>query len=155
MPKSLKLIIAIVLPLAIGGFSGFLTANAIGTWYTTLIQPSFNPPNWVFGPVWSTLYLLMVISFYRIWCLPISKERTDAMMVFGVQIILNFFWSLIFFKWHFIGLALMEIIVMWMMIATMIHLFRKLDTVAGWMNVPYLLWVTFASVLNGAYFILN
>ena len=155
MPKSLKLIIAIVLPLAIGGFSGFLTANAIGTWYTTLNQPAFNPPNWVFGPVWTTLYLLMGISFYRIWCLPISKERTDAMKVFGVQMILNFFWSLIFFKWHFIGLALMEIIVMWMMIATMIHLFRKLDTVAGWMNVPYLLWVTFASVLNGAYFILN
>lgn len=141
--------------MVVGGFSGFLTANAIGTWYTTLNQPSFNPPNWVFGPVWTTLYLIMGISLYRIWSLPISEERNNAIKIFALQMTLNFFWSLIFFKWHLIGLALAEIIVMWFMIATMIHHFRKLDAAAGYMNIPYLLWVSFASILNGAYYFLN
>jgi len=155
MPKSIKLILAILLPMVIGGFSGFLTANSINDWYTTLNQPSFNPPNWVFGPVWTTLYLIMGISFYRIWILPVSADRNLAIGVFFGQMILNFFWSLIFFRWHLIGAALAEIILMWVLIATMIHLFKKLDTKAGLMNVPYLLWVTFASVLNAAYFVLN
>jgi tryptophan-rich sensory protein len=155
MPKPIKLIIAILLPMVIGGFSGFLTANSINDWYTTLQQPSFNPPNWVFGPVWTTLYLIMGISLYRIWILPVSEERNFAIVVFFGQMILNFFWSLIFFRWHLIGTALAEIILMWVMIATMIHLFKKLDKVAGIMNVPYLLWVTFASALNAAYFVLN
>ena len=155
MPKSIKLIIAILLPMVIGGFSGFLTANSINGWYSTLQQPTFNPPNSVFGPVWTTLYLIMGISFYRIWILPVSKERGLAIVVFVGQMILNFFWSLIFFKWHLIGVALAEIILMWVMIAVMIHLFKKLDTAAGIMNVPYLLWVTFASFLNAAYFVLN
>lgn len=155
MPKSLKLIIAILLPMVLGGFSGFLTANSINDWYVTLNQPSFNPPNWVFGPVWTTLYLIMGISLYRIWRLPATEERNYAIKIFALQMILNFFWSLIFFKWHLIGLALVEIIVMWIAIAMMIHHFRKLDAAAGYMNIPYLLWVSFASVLNGAYFILN
>ena len=155
MPKSLKLIIAILLPMVVGGFSGFLTANSINDWYVTLNQPSFNPPNWVFGPVWTTLYLIMGISLYRIWRLPATEERNQAIKIFALQMTLNFFWSLIFFKWHLIGLALLEIIVMWIAIAMMIHHFRKLDAAAGYMNIPYLLWVSFASVLNGAYFILN
>jgi len=155
MSKTLKLIIAIVLPMVFGGLSGFLTANSINGWYSTLQQPSFNPPNWVFGPVWTTLYLIMGISLYRIWSLPATEERNHAIKIFALQMTLNFFWSLIFFKWHLIGLALAEIIVMWFMIATMIHYFRKLDAVAGYMNIPYLLWVSFASALNGAYFILN
>lgn len=155
MAKSLKLIIAILLPMVVGGFSGFLTANSINDWYATLNQPSFNPPNWVFGPVWTTLYLIMGISLFRIWRLPVSKERNKAIGIFALQMTMNFFWSLIFFKWHSIGLALVEIILMWLMIAAMIHHFRKLDAAAGYMNIPYLLWVSFASVLNGAYFILN
>lgn len=155
MPKSLKLIIAILLPMVVGGLSGFLTANSINDWYVTLNQPSFNPPNWVFGPVWTTLYLIMGISLYRVWSLPVSEERNKAIGIFALQMTFNFFWSLIFFKWHLIGLALVEIIIMWLMIAAMIHHFRKLDPAAGYMNIPYLLWVSFASVLNGAYFILN
>lgn len=155
MAKSLKLIIAILLPMVIGGLSGFLTANSINDWYVTLNQPSFNPPNWVFGPVWTTLYLIMGISLYRIWRLPDTEERNQAIKIFALQMTLNFFWSLIFFNWHLIGLALVEIILMWLMIAAMIHHFRKLDAAAGYMNIPYLLWVSFASVLNGAYFILN
>jgi len=155
MSKSIKLIIAILLPMVVGGFSGFLTANSINGWYSTLQQPSFNPPNWVFAPVWTTLYLIMGISLYRIWILPVSEERNNAIGIFALQMTLNFFWSLIFFRWHLIGVALAEIILMWVMIAAMIHLFKKLDTAAGLMNVPYLLWVTFASFLNAAYFVLN
>ena len=155
MGKSLKLIIAILLPMVVGGLSGFLTANSINDWYVTLNQPSFNPPNWVFGPVWTTLYLIMGISLFRIWRLPATEERNKAIKIFALQMTLNFFWSLIFFKWHLIGLALVEIILMWLMIAAMIHHFRKLDIAAGYMNIPYLLWVSFASVLNGAYYFLN
>ena len=155
MGKSLKLIIAILLPMVVGGLSGFLTANSINDWYVTLNQPSFNPPNWVFGPVWTTLYLIMGISLSRIWRLPATEERNKAIKIFALQMTLNFFWSLIFFKWHLIGLALVEIILMWLMIAAMIHHFRKLDIAAGYMNIPYLLWVSFASVLNGAYYFLN
>jgi len=155
MSKTFKLLIAIILPMVIGGFSGFLTANSINGWYSTLQQPSFNPPNWVFGPVWTILYLIMGISLYRIWILPVSEDRNKAIGIFTLQMTLNFFWSLIFFRWHLIGIALAEIILMWVMIATMILRFKKLDAAAGLMNIPYLLWVTFASALNGAYFILN
>ncbi len=155
MAKSLKLVIAILLPMVVGGLSGFLTANSINGWYTTLNQPSFNPPNWVFGPVWTTLYLIMGISLYRIWSLPITEERNLAIKIFALQMTLNFFWSLIFFKWHLIGLALVEIIVMWIAIAMMIHKFKKLDKFAAYMNIPYLCWVSFATVLNASYYFLN
>ncbi len=153
--KYILLFFAIMIPMLVGGVSGFLTAEAIPGWYANLNQPSFNPPNGIFGPVWTTLYLLMGISFYKILQLPSSKDRTEAINVFYLQLMLNFFWSLIFFRWHLIGLALVEIIVMWISIALMIHRFRKMTPVAGYLNIPYLLWVTFAGILNGAYFILN
>lgn len=153
--KYILLFFAIMIPMLVGGVSGFLTAEAIPGWYATLNQPSFNPPNWIFGPVWTTLYLLMGISFYKILQLPASKDRTEAINVFYLQLMLNFFWSLIFFRWHLIGLALVEIIVMWISIAFMIHKFKKLNKFASYINIPYLCWVSFASVLNASYYFLN
>lgn len=148
-------LLCLLIPLLIGGISGIATADAIPNWYQTLHRPSFNPPNWLFGPVWTLLYLLMGISLYMIWTLPKSQERKRALQIFAAQITLNFFWSIIFFSFHQINLALIEIIALWICIAIMIHTFRKLRPAAGYLNVPYLMWVSFATVLNAAYAWLN
>lgn len=155
MPRALKAIVSIILPLVIGGTSGYLTAGSVNDWYLTLNKPSFNPPSWVFGPVWTTLYIVMGWSLYRIWRLPPASQRNKAIAVFFFQLTLNFFWSLIFFRWQSLGMALAEIVVLWISIVTMIRLFRKLDGIAGLINIPHLLWVSFATVLNAAYWVLN
>ncbi|MFM7015779.1 MAG: TspO/MBR family protein, partial [Bacteroidota bacterium] len=98
------------------------------------------------------LYLILGISFYRIWILPVSEERNKAIQLFAVQMTLNFIWSLIFFRWHLIGFALLEIMAMWIAIAMMIHKFKKLNKFAAYMNIPYLCWVSFATVLNASYY---
>ena len=151
----IRFIIALGLPLLIGGVAGAFTANAIPEWYATLRQPSFNPPNWVFGPVWTTLYLLMGYSFFRIWSLPVSTERSRAMGIYFMQLLLNFFWSFLFFYFKEIGWALLEIAFLWLSIVTMILHFYRLDRVAAYINIPYILWVSFASILNAAYYLLN
>ena len=148
-------ILCLLIPLLIGGISGIATADAIPNWYQTLQRPSFNPPNWLFGPVWTLLYLLMGISLYMIWTSPKSQERKRALQIFATQITLNFFWSIIFFSWHQMNWALVEIIALWIFIALMIHTFRKQRPVDGYLNIPYLLWVSFATVLNAAYVVLN
>lgn len=155
MHKALKLLVSLLLPLVIGGISGVLTAGAVTGWYTTLIQPSFNPPNWVFGPVWTLLYVLMGVSHYRIWTSEKTSDRTTALRLFWLQLGLNFFWSLIFFGAGQITLALVEILLLWICIALMIRRFYFIDRVAAWINVPYLMWVSFATVLNAAYAWLN
>lgn len=150
-----KFIISVSLPLIIGGVSGFLTASEIDGWYLTLIQPSFNPPNWLFAPVWTILYLTMGISFYIIWTLPKMRGRKQAYQIYFAQLVLNFFWSILFFGTHQIGWAFVDILLMLFSIAAMINYFRKFSQVAAYINIPYLLWVTFATVLNAAYLALN
>jgi benzodiazapine receptor len=150
-----KLITSLLLPLAIGGIAGMFTSEAIPGWYTTLNQPSFNPPNWVFGPVWTTLYIILGISLYLIWKLPASKERNQAILLFMAQLLLNFCWSFFFFYFKMIGLALIDILALWIMIIVMLVRFYKLKPIAAYINIPYLLWVTFATALNIAYFFLN
>jgi len=150
-----KLVAAIALPLAVGGIAGMFTANAIPEWYATLNQPSFNPPNWIFGPVWTLLYILMGISFYLIWNLEPGKLRRQAITVFLVQLLFNFGWSFCFFYFKRIDIALADIVLLWSTIVLMLIQFNRLKPVAAYINIPYLLWVTFATVLNAAYFILN
>jgi translocator protein len=150
-----KLIASLLLPLGIGGIAGIFTTEAIPGWYATLNQPSFNPPNWVFGPVWSTLYIIMGISLFIIWKLPASKQRNQAILVFMSQLFLNFCWSFFFFYFKMIGVALIDIVALWIMIFIMLIRFHKVKPLASYINIPYLLWVTFATVLNAAYFILN
>jgi translocator protein len=151
----LKLIISLLLPLGIGAIAGIFTMKAIPTWYETLNKPSFNPPNWVFGPVWTTLYFLMGISLFLIWKLEAGKERNRAIGAFLIQLFLNFCWSFLFFYFHQLGLALVEVILLWISILIMILFFYRLRPVAAYLNIPYILWVTFASVLNAAYYFLN
>ena len=153
--KIIKLVIAIALPLALGAIAGFFTSGSVQGWYSSLVKPSFSPPNWVFGPVWTILYVLMGISFYLVWTQPVSKKRNSGIVIFLMQLTLNFAWSFLFFYFHQIGLALIEIILLWILIVAMIIQFYKIVPIAAFINIPYLLWVSFATVLNGSYYFLN
>lgn len=151
----LKLVISLALPLAVGAIAGRFTSAAIQDWYVTLNKPSFNPPNWLFAPVWTTLYVILGVSLFSIWTLPPDRVRKQALIAFGVQMILNFGWSFLFFYFKTIGIALAEIIVLWVSIIVMISFFYKLRRITAYSNIPYLLWVSFAAILNAAYYMLN
>ena len=150
-----KLIGCITLPLVVGGVSGFITASQISGWFATLTKPSFNPPNYLFGPVWTTLYILMGVSFYMILNLAPIRGRTIAIAAFGVQLFLNFWWSIIFFSFHRLDLAMVEIALLWVSIVWMIFSFFRQRPLAGYLQIPYLLWVSFASALNLGILLLN
>lgn len=152
---TLKFLVSIILPLSLGAIAGMFTSQSVPEWYATLNRPSFNPPNWIFGPVWTTLYILMGISFFLIWKQEASKERNRAILIFLLQLLLNFAWSFIFFYFNMIGLALVEIILLWISIVLMLVVFYKIKPIASYFNIPCLLWVTFATVLNASYYILN
>jgi len=154
MNKYLKLIICLITPLLIGGVSGALTAQSIPTWYVTLHKPWFNPPNYLFGPVWTLLYLLMGVSLFMALQSKTNNTR-KIVTVFSIQLTLNFFWSILFFNFHAIGSAIIEIVLMWLAILWMIVTFYKTNKAAGLLQIPYLLWVSFASLLNAAIWYLN
>lgn len=151
----IKLAVSVALPLAAGAIAGMFTAKAIPGWYETLNQPSFNPPNWVFGPVWTVLYILMGISLFLVWQTEPGPDRTMAMASFIFQLLLNFAWSFLFFYFRRIGLALVGIILLWCAILAMMFLFYRIKPLAAWINLPYILWVSFATVLNAEYYRLN
>ncbi len=151
-----QFVLCITVPLAVGGFSGYLTANEINDdWFVDLVKPSFNPPNYLFGPVWTTLYLLMGVSLFIIVKMNRSGLRTNAILAFGMQLFLNFWWSIFFFRFHRPDVALAEIILMWFSILFMIFSFHKLKPVASYLQIPYLLWVSFATILNASFWWLN
>jgi len=152
---TLKFLISVLLPLSLGAIAGMFTSQSVPEWYAILNRPSFNPPNWIFGPVWTTLYILMGISFFLIWKQEASKVRNRAILIFLLQLLLNFAWSFIFFYFNMIGLALVEIVLLWISIVMMLVVFYKIKPIASYINIPYLLWVTFATVLNASYYILN
>jgi benzodiazapine receptor len=155
MKKILTLLLCIVGTLLVGGIAGIATATSIDTWYTTLHKPSFNPPNYLFGPVWTVLYILMGISLYVILQSTESNLRKKAIRIFAFQLFLNFIWSFLFFKFHFLAIALIDIVLLWACILVMIRTFLKINRTAAYLQIPYLLWVSFASALNGAILFLN
>ncbi len=149
--KDLPLLaLCLAIPLAIGAVAGYATNSEIGAWYAGLAKPSFNPPGWIFGPVWTTLYILMGIALFLIWKSPAGRDRTRALAVFWVQLALNFAWSFLFFSFHRIGFALVDILLLWAAVAAMIFAFAKIHRMAAISQIPYLLWVSFATVLNAA-----
>lgn len=152
-----KLIIALLLPFAAGAIGSIFTSSSIEQWYVTLEKPFFNPPNWVFGPVWTLLYLMQGIAFYLILVAPrISKERrTNATNLFVAQIIVNTFWSLVFFGMELPWLALIDIVILWALIYMTIKAFKDIQPQASYLLWPYLAWVTFATILNLAIALLN
>ena len=143
-----------MLPLIVGGLSGYFTASNIATWYVTLNKPFFNPPNYLFGPVWTVLYLMMGISLGMIINAKHSNKN-KSLIIFSIQLVLNFFWSVIFFSLQSPGWAAIEIITLWLSIIYMLPNFYKINKWAGLLQIPYLLWVTFASVLNISIYVLN
>lgn len=152
---SLKLIISLILTLLVGFGAGFVTTDAINSWYSDLQKPFFNPPGWVFAPVWTILYILMGISSYLVWKLPETSKRNIALFIFVLQLLLNGTWNLIFFKLHAIGLAFANIFILWIMIIVTMYLFTSLSKLAAWLLYPYLLWVSYAAVLNFSIWQLN
>lgn len=147
------LIGSVVLCELVGGISGIATIKSIQTWYKKLRKPTFNPPSYIFGPVWTTLYALMGISLFLIIESPGDKGM--AYLFFGLQLVLNFFWSFIFFQFHKIGWALIEILFLLVSIILTINSFSHINTFATLLFIPYLLWVSFASFLNGVIWKLN
>lgn len=152
----MKFIISLLLPLAVGGISGFFTVKAIPGWYEQLNKPWFNPPNWIFSPVWTSLYIMMGIALWLVWKSDApQKLKQRAIYLFAAQLVLNFFWSLIFFNLHQIGWALVEIVAMWATILLTIFAFAKVNKLAAWLLVPYISWVSFATILNYSIWQLN
>jgi tryptophan-rich sensory protein len=151
-----KLISAIILCQLAGIIGVVFTNPAIPTWYASLIKPSFNPPNWVFGPVWTFLYTLMGISLYRITEIDIKGPLIrKGIFLFVIQLILNSIWSILFFGLQNPLLAFGEIIILWLLIVATIYQFNKIDKSASYLLVPYLLWVSFAAILNYSIWRLN
>lgn len=150
-----KLVGALVLTVGLGGVSGLFTIKQIGSWYAVLNKPSFNPPNYIFGPVWSVLYIFMGISLYLVWNEPESPKRDSAIRLFIIQFILNISWSFIFFHEHEIFLAFIDILLMWIFLFFTIIPFFKIKSLAGWLLIPYICWVSYAIVLNFAIYNFN
>jgi tryptophan-rich sensory protein len=140
---------------AVAGVSGLWTASEVPGWYRTLAKPAIAPPDWVFGPAWTLLYALMAIAAWRVWESAASPLRTWGLALFLVQLILNFAWSLIFFRQHDLGAALAEVVVLWVAIGVTTLVFSRVSPAAAWLMAPYLAWVTFAAVLNAAFWRLN
>lgn len=151
-----KLVISIAIPVAIGATAGFFTVTGVGSWYQAINKPSWNPPGWVFGPVWTMLYIMMGVSLYLVWKSGINNHlKRTAIGLFAVQLILNFFWSFIFFDQQQPGWAFVEIIAMWVFILLTIFAFAKVNKTAAWLLVPYISWVSFATILNYTIWELN
>lgn len=156
MKKFLIFVIAVGLPLLVGFVGSWLTAPNIDSWYQYLIKPALNPPSWVFGPVWTILYLLMGVASYLIWRQGWPRREVKvALLIYLIQLSLNFFWSIIFFGGQNPGGALSEIILLWLAILVTIIYFAKISKPAAWLLIPYLAWVSFAMYLNAAIWWLN
>ena len=148
-------IIGVIMVEAVGLLSGILSRGGTEVFQMTVKQPPLSPPGWVFPVVWTILYALMGISAAAIWQKPSSKERSRGLNLFVIQLILNFFWSLIFFNAQAYGLAFLWVLVLWGLVLAMILEFWKLDRRAALLQVPYLIWLTFAAYLALGVWVLN
>jgi tryptophan-rich sensory protein len=150
---TLKLVLAVMISELAGVLGSFFTIPS-SSWYIALAKPALNPPSSIFGPVWVVLYLLMGISLWLVWKSSSSKKKS-GLWLFAVQLLLNTIWSPIFFGAHAIGSALGVIVLLWAAILLTILMFKKASKIAGWLLVPYILWVSFAVYLNFSIWMLN
>lgn len=148
--------VSLIITIAIGVVASLFTTPQIPGWYASLQKPVFNPPNWLFAPVWTTLYIMIAIAAYLVW-----KKRDNsityhkAKQIYFGQLFLNFSWSIVFFGLHQIFIALMIIVLLWISIIVNMLAFNRFSKVACWLLLPYLLWVSFASLLNFSIYMLN
>ena len=147
--------IGILIPEAVGGLSALLSRSAMDSFPQTVQQPPLSPPMLLFPIAWGILYALMGISSVRIYLAPPSAERSRGLNVYIAQLIFNFFWSLLFFNAQAYGFAFFWLVALWLLVLWMILLFRKTDPLAAWLQIPYLLWLTFAAYLNMGVLVLN
>ena len=149
------LVVWVALCLGAGLIGSVFTARSVGDWYATLSKPPWTPPSWVFGPVWSALYVLMGVAAWLVWRQAGSSARTVALVVFALQLALNAAWSAIFFGLRLPGWAFAEIVVLWAAILWAVLAFLRVSPAAACLLLPYLAWVSFASVLNFAIWRMN
>ena len=153
--NGLALFAFLALCFAVSSLGGLITAQSVGTWYQDLAKPAFNPPDWVFAPVWTSLYLLMAIAAWRVWRRAGWRDGSTALTAFGVQLVLNLAWSTTFFGLRMPGAAVIAVLVLLAAVAITARRFWTIDRPAGLLLVPLLAWVGFASVLNTAIWWLN
>lgn len=140
---------------ASGGIAALITVPAVNGWYRTLVQPAITPPDGVFAPVWTLLYLAMAVAAWRAWTREGFRWDSRALRLFGFQLLLNFAWSFLFFGAHWIGAATLEIAALWLAVAATTRCFLALDRTAGLLMLPYLAWVSFAALLCAGFWVLN
>jgi translocator protein len=156
MKNWVKAVISMATPQIVGITSSLFNETGEGSWYRSIVKPEWNPPGWVFAPVWTTLYLMMGIAFYIIWKSNApSQLKNRAIGFWIVQLILNFFWTFIFFGQQQIAGALLEMFALWLMILLAIFALAHISKLAAWMMVPYIAWVSFALLLNYTIWQLN
>jgi tryptophan-rich sensory protein len=156
MQRGLKMTLVVFICLTVGYLSGIVTRESITTWYPTLVKPFFNPPNWIFAPVWTLLYIMMGIAAGLVWTSEFEQKTVKkALGFFAIQLGLNALWSYLFFGLHNPLLALIEIVLLWLMIFETYNQFKKIDKVSGFLMIPYLAWVSFATILNASIWWLN
>lgn len=157
MQKILRIVTVVFTCLVIGYLSGMVTRDSIASWYPTLIKPVFNPPNWIFGPVWTLLYIMMGVAGGMVWNRIDTDEENvkKAFKFFIYQLAFNALWSYLFFGLQNPFLAFIEIILLWLLIFETYNQFKKIERVAGLLLLPYIAWVSFATILNGSIWWLN
>lgn len=153
--RLIGLCVSLLICLTAGGLGAIATTPEIDGWYKTVTKPTWNPPNYVFGPVWTTLFVMMAIAAWLVWRPAGFKAAKVPLFLFAVQLVLNVAWSWIFFGLHQPGWAFAEIVTLWLAIAGTARAFFRRSRFAGWLLVPYLVWVSFATVLNFAIWRLN
>jgi translocator protein len=154
MNRWLALLLFLAITFAASAIGSIVTDSGPGSWYDQLQKPGWNPPGWVFGPVWTLLYLFMAVAAWRVWRTG-DNRVTIALTLYFVQLVLNVTWSLVFFGLEAPGLAFLEILLLILAIAVTMVVFFRIDQIAGWLFVPYLAWVCFAAALNFAIWRLN
>jgi translocator protein len=153
---AIALVVAVAVPVAGGALVGVLTGPDINTWYQTVDRSPWDPPDWVFGPVWTVLYLLMGVASWLVWRRGWDTQGVrPALGLYGLQLGLNFLWPVVFFALRSPGWALLEIILLWLLILAVVVRFRAISPTAAVLLLPYLLWVSFAITLNAGVWWLN
>ena len=150
------LIGSILIPLVIGYIGAIVTLPQISTWYSTLSKPWWSPPNWLFGPIWTTLYLLMGVALFLVWREGLHRRDVRfAILIFGVQLAINLLWSVLFFSFHALFGSFILVMLLWLAILANIIAFLIISKWAGLLLVPYIIWVSIASYLNYSVYLLN
>lgn len=151
----ISFVIFILLCFIVEFVGSFWIKEPVSTWYPTLAKPSWTPPDWVFGPVWTCLYIMIAVSGWLIYRAEYSHKRTIALMFYGGQLALNFIWSFLFFSLRSPALGLIDIVLLWLLISLTIIKARPVSPLASLLMIPYLVWVTYAASLNAGIWLLN